>query len=324
MVQPGKSIQAAIERAEEGAIICLPAGTWEENLKIEKSLTLRGIGQQKTVIKGKEEGYPAVWISSMKRVAVKVEGLAIAGAGGECADWHKGICPDGLLIQGEAKVEITDSTISGNRRNGLSLWGSAWAAIIDSAISKNGHYGLWLWDSAQAEISDSTIAENGFGMDDELDSDRDGIMLRNSARMRITGSIISKNGHYGLWLSDSSQAEISGSTVSQNRHGGIWLRDGAQAGINGSTISENRDGIQLWGRARATIVGNQIIRNRGYGVALYHRPCYDTAEVFLGHVSGRANIISGPKELDGNSQRAVAVCPPELEFLMTEEGGEYP
>jgi nitrous oxidase accessory protein len=166
MVQPGEPLQAAIDGAEEGAIICLAEGRWEENLKIEKSLTLRGTGQQKTVIEGQEEGYPAVRISSMKRTAVKVEGLAIARAVGECADWHKGICPDGLLIQGEAKVEITDSTISGNRRDGLSLWGSARAAIINSAIFGNGHYGLWLWDSARAEISGSTISENGFGLDD--------------------------------------------------------------------------------------------------------------------------------------------------------------
>jgi nitrous oxidase accessory protein NosD len=39
-LQPGEPIQGAINGAEEGAVICLVEGTWEENLKIEKSLTL--------------------------------------------------------------------------------------------------------------------------------------------------------------------------------------------------------------------------------------------------------------------------------------------
>jgi nitrous oxidase accessory protein len=41
-VQAGESIQAAIDAAEEGAVVCLAEGTWEENIEIGKGLTLRG------------------------------------------------------------------------------------------------------------------------------------------------------------------------------------------------------------------------------------------------------------------------------------------
>ncbi len=40
-VQPDESIQAAIDRAPDGAVICLPAGSWAENIVIDKNLTLR-------------------------------------------------------------------------------------------------------------------------------------------------------------------------------------------------------------------------------------------------------------------------------------------
>jgi len=77
----------------------------------------------------------------------------------------------------------------------------------------------------------------------------------------------------------------------------------------------------LEGSAQATIEGNTIINNRGYGVALYQRPCYDTDKVFEGHISGKRNTIPGPGEPGGNGEGAV--CPSELDFLMTEEGGCY-
>ncbi|MCI2426788.1 hypothetical protein LM597_05210 [Candidatus Acetothermia bacterium] len=55
-VQPEESIQEAIDRAPEGAVIYLGEGTWQENIKITKPLTLRGQGPEKTVIKAVEAG----------------------------------------------------------------------------------------------------------------------------------------------------------------------------------------------------------------------------------------------------------------------------
>jgi hypothetical protein len=81
-VQAGESIQAAIDKAEEGAVICLAEGTWEENLVIGKGLTLRGLGPEKSVIKGVKEGEPVILISSDAEIEVIVEGLTIAEAKG--------------------------------------------------------------------------------------------------------------------------------------------------------------------------------------------------------------------------------------------------
>ena len=133
-VQPGQSIQAAIAGAQEGAVICLGEGSWQENLKIEKALTLRGQGAQKTVIDGIQEGYPVVWVVGVQPIEVKLEGLKVTGAEGECADWP--ICAFGALIQGTAQAEITNSTISENWI-GIELGGTAQAKITDSTISKN-------------------------------------------------------------------------------------------------------------------------------------------------------------------------------------------
>ncbi len=53
-VQPGESIQEAIDAAPEGATLCLAEGVWEEHITIEKSLTLCGAGAGQTALFGHE------------------------------------------------------------------------------------------------------------------------------------------------------------------------------------------------------------------------------------------------------------------------------
>lgn len=314
--QPGTSLQAAIDRAAEGAVLWLAPGAWRENILIKRSLTLRGLGGGRSRIIGREGGYPVVRIlapAGSEGTIVRLEGLEISGAEGDCADWCRGICADGLLIQGPAGVTLTGSRIVGNSWTGISLWGSARVVISSSTIAKNGHYGLWLWNSAYARVSDSLVLENGLGIENSSDPERDGIALRDRAWATIARSTLAGNGHYGLWLADEARARLSSSTIGGNRQGGVWLRDGAQANIADSLISENGEGIQLAGRASATLVRNRITRNRGHGVLLYHRPCYRAAEAFAGRISGEINAIPGPGEPDGNERGDV--CPAELGFL---------
>ncbi|HAZ27587.1 TPA: hypothetical protein DCY67_03070, partial [Candidatus Acetothermia bacterium] len=80
-VQPGEAIQAAIDEAPAGAVICLGEGTWQENITITKPLTLRGQGPEKTVITSIAAG-PVVRIEE-EGILVVLEGLKITGARGE-------------------------------------------------------------------------------------------------------------------------------------------------------------------------------------------------------------------------------------------------
>lgn len=369
-VEAGESIQAAIDGATAGDVICLAAGVWEENLKIEKNVTIRrqtvpvkveGLvitrEVQSTVI-GVSEGYPVVWVVApagiAQTVSVKLQDLRITQApplSGEskspgaflgCADFEEGICPNGVLLQGKAQLELIDSTVSENGATGIMVVGPAKARVSHSTISNNDSSGMWLRSTGQAEITSCDISHNFHG-----------ILLTQSAGAKISSSTISGNEAVGIYISSSAYVEIVESKIVENiigidvgesyplhlRSFGRDLGTKAQASIFRSIISSNkRDGIMLRGESKATLKQNKIIQNGRYGVALgfcfkskrpslqwpqseleYWKRPWETEGSFFGQVSGGANTIPGTEEIGMNGK--AAVCPLELDFLRTEEGG---
>ena len=207
-VQSGESIQNAIDQAAEGAVVCLAEGIWEENIKITKSLTLRGIRDEKTTIKGKEAGYPVVWIEPSaegQTISVKITGLVISKAQGcTCADVSNGICPSGLVLFGSVQVVITNCTITRPGLAGIKLGDSAQATIANCTISNKGGNGIELFDSAQATITNCTISENMYG-----------ILLKDSAQAAVRDNTIENNTDSGIF--SCSNGEVRGA---ENRMSG--------------------------------------------------------------------------------------------------------
>lgn len=122
--------------------------------------------------------------------------------------------------------------------------------------------------------------------------DEDGIRIGNKAKVTIQDSriILATN---GIEMNDSAQANIQNNQISWNCRNGIEMRHGTKAEIH----------------------GNKILGNGGHGMALYQRPCFDTYSEFEGAVRGKGNEIHDNGKGD--------VCPADLQFLMTSEGGCY-
>jgi nitrous oxidase accessory protein NosD len=239
-VQPGESIQQAIDQAAEGAVICLAAGTWEENVRIEKGLTLRGRGAERTVIDGIRENFPVVWIrgpEKAQRISVKLEGLRITGAEGQdCADWEQRLCTSGVTVQGRVRAEISNVSIA---RNGSDPFG----------------YGLLLTGSAEATISRSTILGNPATIE-----------LRDTAQLELVNSTAG-GGRFGIELRDAAEATIDETAISGVYWSAVWIDGQANLRVHHSTIAQNGGGIEVAGSARAQVAENVIERNSGCGIA---------------------------------------------------------
>jgi parallel beta-helix repeat protein len=227
MVKPGESIQRAIDAAKEGAVICLTAGMWEENVEIKKSLTLRGAGREQTKIKGKGKGKPVIMIASNAKIEVTIEGLTAAEA-------------KGYGVAGKARVTITNSQISANKGDGIYIGGSAQATISNSQISGNEWDGIFIWGwAAQATITNSQISDNGSM----------GIDMGGWAQATITNSQLSDNGSDGIEMWGSAQATIENNTIQENKICGIWSSSDKPAQGKGNRMRGN--GADLCGNAPA-------------------------------------------------------------------------
>jgi len=149
IVQPGQSIQKAIDSVPEGAVICLAEGTWEEGIDIIKGLTLRGAGLEKTKLVSKA----GIYISSSLKGAVSLERLTITGGSLQ-----------NILIFGTTKVNILDSRVSGSNEEGIRILGPADVTITNSHLLENKGYGIYMQESGQVTIVNSRISNNSAGI----------------------------------------------------------------------------------------------------------------------------------------------------------------
>ena len=171
------SIQDAIYACQDGGTIEVAPGEYKENLKIEKSITIKGIGDHKTIIDGQKNNKPVITIGNYpgteKVVHVALTELTIrngkSGIGG------------GILNDGDLTIE--GCTISGNsadngggiyNRKLQSITGSGTITLIDGTISNNKaiHSGGGIYDNQgtitlnSGDITENTAGDNGGGIYD--------------------------------------------------------------------------------------------------------------------------------------------------------------
>jgi len=264
-IQRGQSIQQAIDQAAEGAVICLKSGTFRENLTLSKSLSLRGAGRKRTILKKFKEEFPhalAIRIGSDVEIEVALEDLTIAD-------------PYGIEVGGKAKVALTNieisgkgagrDSVSGDRASGLVVMDSAQVSLTRSRVSNSASRGLYVRGEASVTLTDSTISDNQL----------DGLHVEESARVSLTASTVSGNESHGLLVFGGASVSLINSTVSGNGFDGLVIDGSAQVSLIDSTVSDNGLGdfsgfAGLWvrGSARVSLSNSRVSGNRGDGLFL--------------------------------------------------------
>jgi len=238
IVQPGNSIQEAINNANTGDTILVKNGTYYEHVIVNKALSLVGENKHDTIIDGNKTG--VIVILTANNVALS--NFTIQK--GELGIWFR-----------YSTHNIVTSNIVSNNSYGLHLWGASNNIFTGNIVSNNWH-GIYLHASYNNIFTGNIVSNNW-----------DGIYLEGSGNNALSGNNVSSNNNDGVYLYHSSNNVFSGNTASNNQYG-IYISDSDNNVFSGNTASNNQYGIYVEYSLDNVLTSNIVTNNSRYGIRL--------------------------------------------------------
>ena len=244
------TIQAAIydNDTEKGHIIEVDPGTHNENVKVNKSLTISSTS-----------GNPADTIVNASNLDdhvfnvtadyVNISGFTVKGATGRdkvgiylgsvkhcnisninaSNNWH------GIYLDSSSNNTLMNNTANSNR-DGIYLDNPSYNNLMDNEASKNNNWvggGIYIVSSNYNELIGNNASDNGLG-----------INLVSSNYNTLAYNDVNVNWYHGIWLQESSNYnELKGNSVLRNGleiGNGIYLQSSNYNTITENTASETR------------------------------------------------------------------------------------
>lgn len=163
-------------------------------------------------------------------------------------------CDLGVLNEGHDAVTIEGGTVR-DFGLGVVVVRAKRNRLRDLTAVENTFEGILLFRSARTRVHGSSVSRNGVGRS------RPGVALIESDNNRITGNTMSRNGDLGLYLEASDQNLIRHNRVRHNPEGGMII-DGNRNEIVRNRVVRGGGGIQITSvRRGGESVGNAIRRN---------------------------------------------------------------
>lgn len=293
---PAGSIAELIDKAQPGATIDVPAGTYHEQLVINKTVTLIGHGWP--VIDGGGKGD----VVRVNAPGVTIRGFIVQGSASEVSDEPAGI-----------RVAADNSRIEGNRVRdvlyGIELQDSNGHTVRDNTVTsmprfgseRRGH-GIYLWHTtnnlvehntvdqvkdgffvgftSQTIIENNTVTRSRYGIHYMYSNDN--TFNKNSFHNNIAGGVLmyseditftgnefaynrSKASGYGLLFKDVDNVLVKGNFIHHNRLGmtmeGAPHSPGAFVTLDGNLIAYNQSAIELTSTTQVAFTNNSFMGN---------------------------------------------------------------
>ena len=289
-VRPGESIQAAIDRAQNGDVIEVQRARYQENLRIDKTITLRGIERPTVDGSGKDD--------TIRVIApdVVIEGMIVANSGDNRYKQNAGIYVQpgahrakvqhcylaynlfGMWIEKADDVQVLHNNITGKRDydsprrgNGIQLYNTKGARIIGNQISFVRD-ALYIDVSHHAIFQKNNLHHSRYGThymnsyynlweDNDTWKNQAGLALMEVRDQTIRNNRAWNNIDHGIMLRTLQDAVVENNIVMGNKRG-FFVYDMEFTKMLGNVVADNYTGVHLAGAARNTWDGNDFIHNR--------------------------------------------------------------
>jgi len=251
IVQPGTSIQAAVNTASSGDVITIKAGTYTENVKIyTDGITIRSESgnPDNTLIMANDSTDDAIFVDADN---VKISGIKASRA---TASGTSGICLSGC---NNCVVENNMLTLDSQ---GIYLVSSRGCTVSNNLVINNYVYGIVLGSSSGNTISGNEItnSERGLYIGNSDDNTFSGNTVRsNSVLGYYSCSLCDRNKIYNNYFNNTEISVKSGSGNSYNT-----TKTLATNIIGGSYIGGN-----YWGKPDGTGFSDTAVDKDGDGIS---------------------------------------------------------
>ena len=249
------TIQAAIDdsNTQDGHAITVDPGTYNENVNVNKQLTIRSISGNPTdtIV---QAANPTDHVFEVTADSVNISGFTVESATGDLKA--------GIYLGSADHCNISGNTANLNNY-GISLWQSSNNTLENNTANSNNYAGIHLYFSSNTTLTNSIILNNVVG-----------IGLDSSSNNTIISNNISHNGDgifsFDLSANDlSSNNNILGNTISNNGRGILLIITSSNNIIINNTISNNDEGIIFESASNNnTITNNTVNSNNNYGIYL--------------------------------------------------------
>ena len=290
-VAPGQDIQAAIGRAAAGDTIEIERGLYDQNLRVDKPLTLRGI--DRPTLSGGQRGH-TIRVTSAD---VTLQGLIVRDSGTSLLAQHAGIylrpgahrarvldCVlvynlfglwieevDDVLIQGNTITGLRDFQ-SSQRGNGIQLYNTKGARILDNNVS-HVRDALYVDVSHHAVFRGNRLHHSRYGThymnsyhnlweNNDSYQNRGGLALMEVRDQVVRNNRTWGNSDHGIMLRTLQDSVIEHNIIAGNQRG-LFIYDVEYATLRGNLVVDNTVGVHLAaGSTRNQVTGNDFIGNR--------------------------------------------------------------
>ena len=266
-----ESINDALTYAEDGISVIIKYGEYEENLTVDKEVSI--IGEINN--EGNVPTIASLYGTSIKASAT-LKNLAFASAG---------ISYSGICIDGEGVNPLIEKCDIHNNRTGIRIKNKAHGLIknckiyenfdynveiedegssphfLECKIYKSKHTGVYILNGATGKIEKCSIFDNNDA----------GVSIRYiDTNPLIVGCEIYKNKLSGVFIWEGALGKIEGCDVYKNQGVGIFIRgNGSNSIISKNKIHHNSDGLIAGNGASVKIEDCDLYENRSTNISIH-------------------------------------------------------